>query len=224
MYSAVNRWHTCNICFTPAVKNTIKSDHAKFTALKTLGILITIRECQWNRIKSHIKNRSPYSLFFYEKNITTAMILKAVKDDRFFGLLEVDIKTPDWLKKECNRLNFATIFDKISPEKSMLSDSMLKRCEDRGMKFPLNPQLTLVYNANNYLITSTMLQFYMKLGLIVTKLHYCVEYQKSRPLQKFIELSKLIVTLYTIKNILKLQKNEWMLQIVATTHCKIVIS
>ena len=158
--------------------------------LAKLGILITIRGCQWDKIKETVTKRSPYSLFFYEKVITTSMILSAVENGQFFGLLEVNLVTPNWLQEQCNRINFATIFNKISPTREMLGNKMLEQCDIKGTKFPLNSQLTLVYNADNYMITSTMLQFYLKLGIRVTNLHYCIEYQKARPLKKFIQLSK----------------------------------
>ena len=120
------------------------------------------------------------------------MILTAVKNGSFFGLLEVDLRTPSWLKEQCNKINFAVIFDKIEIKRDMLNGRMQNLCDKKGMKFPTKPQLSLVYDTDNYLITSTMLQFYMNLGLQVTNLHYCIEYQRANPLKKFIEKSMFI--------------------------------
>lgn len=47
----------------------------------------------------------------------------------------------------------------------------------------------MVYNATNYLITSESLKFCLNLGLHVTAMHWCVEYQRGRPLAPFIKQS-----------------------------------
>ena len=187
-------YHTCPLCTTESIKKTQKTDRKKLKALREYGHVIMIRGCQWNLIKDHLTMKSPYSSFYYNTSITTDMILQAVKNGTFFGLLEVDVSTPMWLQRECNKINFATIFNKITPTEDMLSSSMLARCQKYGTKFPLNPQLTLVYNAKQYLITSDMLKYYLELGMTVSCVHYCVEFQRSKPLNKFIELSKTTTT------------------------------
>ena len=147
-----------------------------------------MRGCIWSEIKPE-NQKSPLSPFYYSPQITTQMILNAVTDGSFFGLLEVDIICPESLRKELRSVNFPPIFDKIAVTKEMLSDQMLSRCQQK--KFPLKPQLTLVYDAKYYLLTSDFLQFYLQLGLKVEKIHYCVEYQRSKPLAPFIKLGNL---------------------------------
>lgn len=173
------------------MSDTTDYDKKRLNALKPHGRIIAIRECQWKQIKLGITKRSPYSKFYYTSIITPKMILDAVKGQTFFGLLEVDISTPEWLQSECNKINFATIFNKIAPSREMLSSAMQSRCDKYTVKFPLNRQLTLVYSADNYLITSDMLKYYLDLGLQVSKVHYCIEYQKHKPLKKFVELGNL---------------------------------
>lgn len=159
-------------------------------ALKKRGVVITIRGCQWQNLKDTVRKRSPYSQFYYKANITSDMILSSVYSGAFFGLLEVDLVTPVSIKNEFEKINFATIFNKIIPSPNMLSKTMLERCHRYGVAFPLNPQLTLVYDAKNYLVTSETLNYYLHLGMTVTTIHYCVEYQRSKPLKQFIDLSR----------------------------------
>ena len=71
----------------------------------------------------------------------------------------------------------------------MLSKTMLKNLTDSDVKFPLPKQLTMVFEAENYLITSETLRHSMKIGLVVQKIHWAIEYQRSKPLFKFIQLS-----------------------------------
>ena len=183
------RYHTCHLCNTPCVKDSVQMDKEKLQALENIGHLITIRGCQWKRLRSRVKKRSPYSMFFYSSRISSTMILDSVRNGQFFGLLEVDIKTPPKIKMEFERINFATIFNKISPTKEMIGEKMLEVMKHYGSKFPIKPQLTLVYNAEHYLLTSEMLRYYLDLGMEVVNIHYCIEYQRSQPLRKFIELS-----------------------------------
>ena len=66
---------------------------------------------------------------------------------------------------------------------------MQKNLEDSNIKFPLPKQLTMVFEAENYLITSETLRHSLEIGMIVSKIHYAIEYQRAQPLKKFIELS-----------------------------------
>ena len=50
----------------------------------------------------------------------------------------------------------------------------------------------MVFHSKDYLITSETLKFCLTLGLQVTKLHWCIEYQRGRPLAPFIEQSKIL--------------------------------
>ena len=50
--------------------------------------------------------------------------------------------------------------------------------------------MTMVYNAKNYLITSESLKFCINLGLIVSDMHWAIEYQRGKPLASFIKSSK----------------------------------
>ena len=71
----------------------------------------------------------------------------------------------------------------------MLSDTILSNLDESNIKFPLPKQLTMVFEAKNYLITSETLQFSLQIGLVVSEVHWALEYQRSKPLFNFIELS-----------------------------------
>lgn len=181
------RFHECSLCKTVPVRTNLDDDNKKISHLKSLGELILIRGCQW---KKPDRLSSPYSQFYYTKEVSTDMILSAVRKDRLFGLIELDITTPSWLQDDFDDINFAPIFNKISVTEDMLSTTTIDRCKAYGVKLPTNPQLTVVYEAKNYLITTDMLKYYLELGLQVTNIHYCIEYQRAQPLKKFIELSE----------------------------------
>ena len=134
-----------------------------------------MRECVWTEKRQlglatnpTAFKRSPYSAFFYDENITKSKILSGVFDGSFFGLLEVDISSPEEVKQRFKTINFPPIFDRVVVERAHLSQNMASKCDDANIKFPLRPQLSLAYSAKKYLITSETLKFYLEIGLEVT--------------------------------------------------------
>ena len=182
-------FHRCPYCQVKSSVDTTKSDQNKLEILQKFGKVIMIRGCQWKKIKTKWSGKSPYSNFFNQKNIAMEAILSSVKSNDWFGLLEVDIDTPESAREKFREINFGTIFDKISVSENMVPESMLDALSHFGRKFPLSPQLTLVFEAKEYLLTSETLKLYLELGLQVTKIHSCIEYQRSKPLDDFINTS-----------------------------------
>ena len=105
-----------------------------------------IRECEFETLDISFDSKSPFSIFFLQKNINYSEILNAVYYDDWFGLLSIDIRTPDSVKKRFNKINFGTLFDKIVVKEDMLSDMQKKYCKSGNMKFPLQPQLVRIFN------------------------------------------------------------------------------
>ena len=175
LYLLLVRFHSCDLCATQCVEDTRERDRKKITDLSTQGRCLVMRECVWRKkrqlgLKSNPApfTRSPYSSFYYDKDITKAKILKGVCDGTFFGLLEVDIVSPDAVKQRFKEINFPPLFDRIVVDRKHLSQSMLAKCDAAKMKFPTRPQLSLTYSAKNYMISSEALQFYLEIGLRVT--------------------------------------------------------
>lgn len=100
-----------------------------------------IRECDWSAISSSIDNRSPFSKFFLDENIQFADILSAIFYDQWFGIISVNIHTPESVKERFQRINFGTLFEKLSITEDMLGESQRSHCYNTGLKFPLDPQL-----------------------------------------------------------------------------------
>ena len=75
------------------------------------------------------------SIFFYRNyGITEHEILTAVYDQRFTGLLMVDLTTPPELKASFKKMNCGTIFDHVIVTESMVKSKMLAACKLRGTK------------------------------------------------------------------------------------------
>ena len=186
-------FHRCNFCSIKSKEDTTERDNLKLNLLQKHGFVIMIRECQWRRLEKQVKFSIPFSKFFLQKNIQSEAILTAVYHDEWFGLLECDLTTPENVREKFRAINFGTIFERIRVSENMVNEEIRSALSSHGKKFPLPPQLSLVFEAEKYLVTSETLRLYLSIGMIVTKLHSCIEYQKSRPLEPFIAKSNFFV-------------------------------
>ena len=58
--------------------------------------------------------------------------------------------------------------------------------QKENRKFPQNV-LTLAHNADEILIISPLLKFYIELGLTVDKVYYCIQYLENTPFKSFVD-------------------------------------
>ena len=61
-------------------------------------------------------------------------------------------------------------------DEDMVNPFVRKRLTDSGVKFPLEKQLTLCFNAKDYLLTTDMAKFYIEKGMILSNLSLVIEY------------------------------------------------
>ena len=75
------RWHTCLKCTTECRTDTLDRDRRKVADLRAAGYtVITITSCEWQIEKRSITQfKSPFSIFYYQKKISTNEILEAVR-------------------------------------------------------------------------------------------------------------------------------------------------
>ena len=75
------RWHTCLKCTTECRTDTLDRDRRKVADLRAAGYtVITITSCEWQIEKRSITQfKSPFSVFYYQKKISTNEILEAVR-------------------------------------------------------------------------------------------------------------------------------------------------
>ena len=177
-------YHSHNCGVTP-IKNTSMNDAIKEKILKLYGTLITIYGCEWKSQRKHIVESdgpwfngptSTLSKFYYRKgDITENEILQAVFNKSFYGLIMVDLDTPDILKQSFQKLNCGTIFQRIVVTEKMLNSKMLNICETKKMRFPTSEQLSMVYKTNGYLCTTDMLLMYKEWGMSISNVTFAIE-------------------------------------------------
>ena len=164
-----------------------KCDTQRNNDLRSRGQLIQIYECEWLQIKAKMNFINTISCFFARKDISEQDILSAVRSGEFYGIIRVDIKSPQAVIDHFMKVKFPPIFAHISIEEEMVGPEMRSQLKNRGCKYPLNDQLTLVFNRDQYVLTTDLAMFYMQKGMKLSNLTLAIEYTKSQPLKKFID-------------------------------------
>ena len=173
MISASNRYHTCPFCETVSVEDTTERDDEKMNVLEKFGRVIIVRECLWKKT-GFIGKESPYSKFYYDKNITKEKILEAVRDETFYGFLNITMSAPEHVRRKYEALNFPPLFKKVQPRKEDLSEKMQEFFD----KEP-SCQLSVGFEAKEMTLASNLVRFYLKEGFQVEEVHWALEYQKG---------------------------------------------
>ena len=179
------RFHNCDICDTTCVSNHKFDDRRK--QLLDLGEVIQIKGCEWAKLKRTISFKNSISHFFNRKTlIQEDEIFEAVKSGDFFGLIRVDIESPDQVVQKWQKLNFPLIPRHQDIEETMIAPNLVRDMKQRGMTFPLKRTLTLCFNAKNILITTSMAQFYFEQGCKLSNLQNAIEFERATPLKDFV--------------------------------------
>jgi hypothetical protein len=68
----------------------------------------------------------------------------------------------------------------------MLNPEFKQYANAKKIKFPLENQLSLTFNAEEIVLCTPILKFYLENGLQITKLHFFVEYKSQEPFKPFV--------------------------------------
>lgn len=157
--------------------------------LKALGYkVVTCYECRWNSLK-----KDPYTKQFIEKityremseqkTMTESEIIDAVREDRFYGFVEVDISVPSELTHKFQEM--PPIFKNVNISRNDLSDHM--RAFAEANKIMPQPQRSLIGSmfGKKILILTTLLKWYLQHGLVVSNVYQVIQFQGKECFSKF---------------------------------------
>ena len=148
------------------------------------GVYIEIFDCEWRILRKTVQFKNLSSCFFNHPTlIGEDEILKKVESGDFFGCLEIDIESPPETVEHFKKLNWPPIYTKIDVDETMVQPKLLKNIRN----YKTTKQLTQVFNAKNYLLTTDMYLFYKSKGMKFRNLTFAVEYQKAKPLKNFVD-------------------------------------
>ena len=150
--------------------------------------VVEVRECEWKAMKADNgdlrrflrrrfppKRTSPFS--DDGDDVTTASVIKAVRSNDLFGLVQCDITVP-----EASRARFAElqpIFKNAEVGRDDIGGYMRRYAEEHDLL--RRPRRTLVasYEGRNILLATPLLRWYLHNGLEVTDIQQVVEYVPS---------------------------------------------
>ena len=144
----------------------------KHAYIRQLGYnLVVIKECYWRQLKQ--QNERVKSFFqnapsLHPGPLTTSDILELVKTGELFGILRVDIETPEHLKEMLSEM--CPIFQNVDIRLDDAGPYMKQYGEEHG--FMKQPQRSLIssYFGRDLLLITPLLQYYLRLGLKVTRI------------------------------------------------------
>ena len=176
----------CNLMMERGAK-TIKTT----MYLKCLGYQVVEEyECNWNKIKSSnqqaLKTRSIWHIPKPDTRIKIDQneIIEGVKKGTIFGLVCVDLKTPEHLKDHFCEMT--PIFKNTLVSRDDVGEHMRDHLKSEGkIKIPQR-QLIGSYFAQNILLGSPLLKWYLDKGLIVTTVHLLVEHVPHKSFLPFV--------------------------------------
>ena len=184
-------WHFCpdQCCKSRATLEDGREDERRFYKIEqAVDKLIRIRSCEWEQMRKIWLPRFEFRHFCFlnEENVTEDKIITKIREGKFYGLVRADVNTPPEVIKELEHLNFPFIFRKCEVTEEMLSPTMQRLARESKKTFPKETR-TLTWNAEDLILTTTMVDFYLKLGMCVSNIKWAVQYYPSKPFEDFVE-------------------------------------
>ena len=130
------------------------------------------RYCCWKKAK----NRKATA-------VDPKLLLKVVEEEIFFGMVEVDIEVPPQLMDHFEE--FCPLFVTCSIPTEAIGDTMQQYIEENNLSKLPRRQLVAGRKARRVLLTTPLLHWYLKHGLVVTKVHQAIEWQFQQCLKQF---------------------------------------
>ena len=160
----------------------------KVPYLRKMGCVEYIYECQWNDQLSKITNLKTKSLpHVLEKVHTESQIIESICQDKLFGFLVVDIETPESLIPEYK--NFPPIIKRLTITEDHLSPFMKQQWgkKNKGNEKMKRETVVQCFRAENHLLMTSLVKFYVSIGLHIKKIHKVIQYQPYKCLSPFVK-------------------------------------
>ena len=187
-------WHGCPSCFDPEDDHPTRGKTYGYWYEKTLQNITYLEEigyspiaqwgCQWVQEKRHNPEIEAYLNKVFPgrqhkgKLKTETQLLDEVRNGSLFGAVEVDLHVPDELKPKFEEMT--PIFKNAEISVQHIGPHMKAFAEEHECMPRPRRSLIGSYKAENILLATPLLQFYLEQGLVVTKVHQAIEWC-SRP-------------------------------------------
>ncbi|KAK3705281.1 hypothetical protein QZH41_008170 [Actinostola sp. cb2023] len=142
--------------------------------------VVEVWECEWRRIK---KTNPSVKQFLNSKfqrpldtkwTMTEQEILQAIRDQQLFGVVECDIRVPEHLKPKFSEM--CPIFKNVEISREDIGQYMKDFAEEYNIMPRPRRSLIGSFFAENILLATPLIKWYLDHGLEVTKIYQVVEY------------------------------------------------
>ena len=149
--------------------------------------VVELWECNWwetvegdESVKIHVRNNFPFKL-----PLTQESLLTKIRADKLFGCVQCDLEVPDGLKYKFS--NFPPIFKNFNVSRADIGDYMTDYAIDNDLL--KQPQRTLIssFKLENGTVITSLLNFYLSLGLKRTKIYRFVQYTPKKSFNNFFQ-------------------------------------
>ena len=147
-------------------------------------------ECKWlklrrNRTVLSTQNRWRIPIPDTREKMTENDIIGGVLGGTIFGLIEVDIHTPEHLKDRFSEMT--PIFKNAMVSRSDVGDHMREHLKKHDRLKQPQRQLIGSYFGDKILLGTPLLKWYLEKGLKVTRVHLLVQYTPQKSFLPFVE-------------------------------------
>ena len=127
----------------------------------------------------------PYNEIEFDKNVKLEEILNTLDDNDIGYFIEVDLTYPDNIKEKTKNYPFAPENNIIHKDKCKYYMKNIK-----PKKFTKAKKVICDWSdKKNYLVHFRMLNYYVRHGMIVDKVHEIISFKQSRWLEKYISFN-----------------------------------
>ena len=157
----------------------------KLAFFRQIGELITIRGCEWRKLKKTIQP-PPNGLARIFNDDSESTLLEAIKTGEVFGFIIADVRTPNAIIEQHKRDGF--VFPPVITRRTLtedhLSPFMAQRYADEGR----SPAETVIqsYHGDQVFLLTSLVQFYLENGLQVSNITKFIQYQPGKALKPFV--------------------------------------
>jgi hypothetical protein len=161
--------------------------------LRALGFtVVEIYECQWLKLQKNTQVLQLKPQWFIPRpsnhsnsSLSEADIIKGITNGDIFGLVQVDIHTPDQLKDMFYEMT--PIFKNTVVSKDDVGEHMRAYLEASGKLKQPQRQLIGSFHGTGLLLGTPLLKWYLNKGLIVSKIYLLVEYTPEKTFETFVQ-------------------------------------
>ena len=148
--------------------------------------LVEMWECEWDQYKrDHItENRYTYPTE-WKFRMTESELLEHVQKNEIFGAVEIDIHVPPQMKEYFQEM--PPIFKNCFVSFDDIGDHMREYLQETNQSFKGRNYLIGSMFANNILIITPLLNWYIEKGLKVTRVHQLIEFKPAKCFEGFVD-------------------------------------